>query len=97
MCVCVCVCVCSKDSLSFYYYRTQHSDFWPRGYKSFFMLNLAEMKVVLLINFQLLIISNSFLLNICMNCKILFSGKNITNLSPAEIAQTVVKFKIPIN
>ena len=35
----------------------------PRGYKTFYMLNSARLKFVLLINLKLLTIENSFLLN----------------------------------
>ena len=51
----------------------QHCVFvtWPRckadlaqGYKTFFMLNSAELEIFLLINLKLLTIANSFLLNI---------------------------------
>ena len=36
----------------------------PQGYKTFFMLNSAEHEIFLLINLKLLLIANSFLLNI---------------------------------
>ena len=38
-----------------------------RGYKTFFMLNLAEHDICHLINLKLLTISNSFLLNIAQH------------------------------
>ena len=34
---------------------------------------------------------------ICMKCQILFSGENITNLSPAELAKTAIKVKYAKN
>ena len=34
--------------------------------------------------------------HVCMKCQILFSGKNITNLSSAELAQSMVKVMLHI-
>ena len=43
--------------------RERCTDYWPRGYKTFFMLNSA-MKFFMLINLKLLTMPNYFLLNI---------------------------------
>ena len=52
-------------------------DIWPRGYKTFLMLNSAEHEIVLLINLKLLTIANSFLLNIAEHKK--FSANKYEN------------------